>query len=425
MKNRKFSTYLYWGITAFLVISACILLVFVMIHMEKVRRLAAFLTDILMPVIYGGVMAYLLTPIYNRVADGTEQFLKKRMKLEKRARVMGKSLATAVSLIVLFAVVSGLLAILIPQLINSITGIINSLPSNLNNLERWLLDCLDDNPELAEEVTALFNATGLELQSWVNRNIVPSLSNLDENFLQNLWDVVSRVSSSVQDVMTVLKNVFIGVIVTAYMLNIKDSFCTHGKKVIYGIFPLKIANRAVRELRFIHQVFGGFIIGKLLDSLIIGILCFCGMSLMKLPYVMLVSVIVGVTNVIPFFGPFIGAIPSAFFILLVNPLQCLYFIIFVFLLQQFDGNILGPKILGDSTGISSFGVLFSILLFGGLFGFVGMIIGVPTFAVLYNLGKDSVEHFLRKKGLSCNTQDYAELDYIENDQKTYVRKQED
>ena len=425
MNNRKFTTYLYWGITAFLVISACILLVFTMIHMEKVRELAAFLTDILMPVIYGGVLAYLLTPIYNRVLKGTEKFLKKYMKTEKHARMLGRGTATAVSLAVLFAVVSGLLAILIPQLISSIRGIINSLPGNLNNLEQWLLSLLDDNPELAAEVTALFNATGLELQSWINQNIVPSLSNLNENFIQNLWGVVSRVSSSVLDVVTVLKNVFIGVIVTAYMLNIKDSFCAHGKKAVYGLLPLKIANRFIREVRFIHKVFGGFIIGKLLDSLIIGILCFCGMSLMKLPYVMLVSVIVGVTNVIPFFGPFIGAIPSAFFILLVSPVQCLYFIIFVFLLQQFDGNILGPKILGDSTGISSFGVLFSILLFGGLFGFVGMIIGVPTFAVLYNLGKDGVEHFLRKKNLSCNTQDYAELDYIENDQKTYVRKQED
>ena len=425
MRNRKFSNYLYWGITAFLVISACILLVFVMIHMDRVRAGMGFLAEILMPVIYGAVLAYLLTPIYNRVSRGTEHILKRHIKSEKRARMAGKGAATAVSLAVLFAVVSGLLAIMIPQLVTSIRGIINSLPSNLYNLEMWLLSFLDDNPQLAADATEILNNTGLQLQTWVNQNIVPNLATWNENILPNLWDVVSTVSNSVMDLMTVLKNVFIGVIVTAYMLNIKDSFCTHGKKAVYGIFPLEWANRIIAEARYIHRVFGGFIIGKLLDSLIIGIICFCGMSLMKLPYVMLVSVIVGVTNVIPFFGPFIGAIPSAFFILLVSPVQCLYFVGFVFLLQQFDGNILGPKILGDSTGISSFGVLFSILLFGGLFGFVGMVIGVPTFAVLYNLAKEVIEHFLRKKELSCNTGDYDGLDYIENDQKTYIRKQED
>ncbi len=425
MKNQKFSTYIYWGITAFLVVASCILLVFTMIHMDKVKRWAGFLTGILMPVIYGAVLAYLLTPIYNRVSKKTEETLSKVMKEKKWSAMAGRASGTVVSLAVLFAVVSGLLSILIPQLIISVRGIISSLPNNLNNLERWLLDILDSNPAMAAQVTEWLNSTSLELQDWVNQNVVPNLANLNENFFSNVGDIITRVSSGVMGVMNVLKNVLIGVVVMVYMLNIKDSFCSHGKKIMYGLLPVPLANRVIREVRFIHQVFGGFIIGKLLDSLIIGILCFICLSLMKMPYVMLVSVIVGVTNVIPFFGPFIGAIPSAFFILLVNPIQCLYFIIFVFLLQQFDGNILGPKILGDSTGISSFGVLFSILLFGGLFGFVGMIIGVPTFAVLYNLGKDGVEYFLRKKGLSGNTKDYEQLDYIEDGQKTYVRKQED
>lgn len=425
MKNQKFSTYIYWGITAFLVVASCILLVFTMIHMDKVKQWAGFLIGILMPVIYGAVLAYLLTPIYNRVSRRTRKLFSGFIKEEKWSAMAGRTAATIVSLAVLFAVVSGLLAILIPQLIASIRGIISSLPSNLNNLERWLLGILEDNPDLAAQVSSWLNGTSMELQNWVNQNIVPSLVNMNENFFSNISDVITRVSSGVMGVMTVLKNVLIGVVVMVYMLNIKDSFCSHGKKIVYGLLPVSRANRVIREIRFIHEVFGGFIIGKLLDSLIIGILCFICLSFMKMPYVMLVSVIVGVTNVIPFFGPFIGAIPSAFFILLVSPMQCLYFIIFVFLLQQFDGNILGPKILGDSTGISSFGVLFSILLFGGLFGFVGMIIGVPTFAVLYNLGKDGVEYFLRKKGLSCNTKDYETLDYIEDGHKTYVRKQED
>ena len=200
-------------------------------------------------------------------------------------------------------------------------------------------------------------------------------------------------------------------------LNLVKFFHQH-----YGVFPLKIANKVIEEGRYVHQVFGGFIIGKLLDSLIIGLICFVLLGFANMPYVLLVSVIVGVTNVIPFFGPFIGAIPSAFLILLSDPMKCLYFLIFVLLLQQFDGNILGPKILGDSTGLSSFWVLFSILLFGGLMGFVGMIIGVPTFAVMYRLVTEFTTWRLGKKALSGNLNEYDRLNYIDETEQTYIKK---
>ena len=174
-------------------------------------------------------------------------------------------------------------------------------------------------------------------------------------------------------------------------------------------------------MRQTHKIFGGFISGKLLDSLIIGILCFIVMSIFNWPYAVLVSVIVGVTNVIPFFGPFIGAIPSAFLILLVDPMTCLYFVIFVFILQQFDGNILGPKILGDSTGLSSFWVIFAILIGGGLFGFIGMLIGVPTFAVIYTLVRSAIEKKLKEKELPCKTEAYQDVDYVDPQDGTFVR----
>jgi len=222
-------------------------------------------------------------------------------------------------------------------------------------------------------------------------------------------------------VVMVLKNILIGVIVMVYLLNIKGTLSAQGKKIIYSIFPVKTANQAIDEIRFVHRVFGGFITGKILDSLIIGILCFVLLNAMKMPYTLLVSVIVGVTNVIPFFGPFIGAIPSAFLILLVSPIKCLYFLIFILLLQQFDGNILGPKILGQSTGLPSFWVLFSILLFGGLFGFVGMIIAVPTFAVIYSVVSRLVNRSLTKKDLSLKTADYFDLERIDEDKKTYMK----
>ena len=218
-----------------------------------------------------------------------------------------------------------------------------------------------------------------QLENWLTTSLVPNVST-----------VISGLSSGLLSVVLALKNILIGVIVMVYLLNIKETLSAQGKKIIYSVLPLRMANQFIEELRFVHRVFGGFITGKLLDSLIIGIICFVCLNWMKMPYVLLVSVIVGVTNVIPFFGPFIGAVPSAFLILLVSPMKCLYFLIFIVLLQQFDGNILGPKILGQSTGLPSFWVLFSILLFGGLFGFVGMIIAVPLFAVIYRLsGKKS------------------------------------
>ena len=251
------------------------------------------------------------------------------------------------------------------------------------------------------------------VQNWLTNDLIP-----------NMYNIISGVSSGLFSIVNTVMDVFIGLIVMVYLLNMKTKLQTQAKMIIYGAFPLKIANKVIEECRFVHHVFGGFIIGKLLDSLIIGILCFILLTIMKMPYVLLVSVIVGVTNIIPFFGPFIGAIPSAFLILLVSPRQCLYFIGLILLLQQFDGNILGPKILGDSTGVSSFWVLFSILLFGGLFGFVGMIIGVPTFAVFYRLTTELVTYLLGKKELSADISSYERLDYIDNEKKTYIRKEE-
>ena len=208
-----------------------------------------------------------------------------------------------------------------------------------------------------------------------------------------------------------------------YMLNIKDRLITQAKKIVYGCLSIRLANHVISEMRLVHRMFGGFIIGKILDSLIIGILCFIGTSILHTPYALLVSVIVGVTNVIPFFGPFIGAIPSGILVLLVSPVQCAVLLLWILILQQIDGNIIGPKILGNSTGLASFWVLFSILIFGGLFGFVGMIIAVPGFAVIYDLVKKAVNYSLRRKRLSVNTEDYRRLDYIDEEKKTYVSRE--
>lgn len=198
-----------------------------------------------------------------------------------------------------------------------------------------------------------------------------------------------------------------------YVLASKEKFAGQAKKILYATFKPVRANVILETIRKSNEIFGGFISGKILDSAIIGVLAYIVLSIMKMPDTILVAVIIGVTNVIPFFGPFIGAVPSFLIIVLQNPVQGLYFLIFVFILQQIDGNIIGPKILGDSTGLSSFWVVFAIMIFGGLWGFVGMLLGVPIMAVIYYVAQRTVSYFLRKRGLTDATDDYIELERVD------------
>lgn len=411
MKDDRFRRYIYWGMTAFLVIVASIALIFLVVRIDRVKVACSMLASILAPITYGAVLAYLLTPVYNRVRDYMAKWLTPMIAKEETRRSVARGVATLTSVIVLTAIVVGLFSMLIPQLLKSAMSIVEAMPTSVNNLQVWLQQVLADNPELEQRVMEHYGMAVEYVQNWVTNDMLPTLSR-----------ILSGLSSGLFTLVIALKNILIGVIVMVYLLNMKEILITQSKMVIYSAFPLKAANKIIEEFRFVHRVFGGFIIGKLLDSLIIGIMCFVLLNWMKMPYVLLVSVIVGVTNIIPFFGPFIGAIPSAFLILLVSPVKCLYFIGFILLLQQFDGNILGPKILGDSTGLSSFWVLFSILLFGGLFGFVGMIIGVPTFAVFYKLMTELVTYLLGRKRLSVDIDEYAGLNYIDEDKKDYIKK---
>ncbi len=402
MKNSKFRFFMDWGLTALAVIASCVLLCFALLKFSVIAAIIKKIITILMPIIYGGVLAYLMLPVYNRTEVCVRDLLSKVIKNDEGRTRIAKSIATLVSLAVLFAIVSGLVSMLIPQIYESIIGFQDSLTEYINNLTVWISKLLQDNEHLQESIMPYYNEAVMRFQNWIATDLVPNISL-----------IFDRVSSGVISLVTVLKNLLIGLIVMVYFLNIKDTLCAQSKKMVYGFLNVRAANRLIGEVRFAHKIFGGFITGKLLDSLIIGIMCFFSLKFLKMPYVLLISVIVGVTNVIPFFGPFIGAVPSAFLILLVDPMKCLYFLIFILVLQQFDGNILGPKILGDSTGLPSFWVLFSILLFGGLFGFVGMIIAVPTFAVIYRTISLYINSALKKKNYSKNTPDYCRLHHID------------
>lgn len=409
MRGHRFRNYIYAGAAAVLVVGICTAIVFSFLKWNSVTAGFRVLNRILAPITYGAILAYLLTPVYNRVTKAVDTGLSSMLKNQSSRTGIAKMAGTTASLIFLAAVVIGLFWMVMPQVLSSIIGIINTFPSSAENTALWIQTVLANNPDMEAVVLSIYNQGVDKLIAWSTTDLVPNLEKIISGFFTGVMGVVNLVMNSL-----------IGVIVMVYILNIKDTLCSQAKKSIYGFCSIPTANHLVEEFRFGHRIFGGFIIGKLLDSLIIGIICFVCLKIMKMPYVVLISVIIGVTNIIPFFGPFIGAVPSALLILLVSPAQCFYFLIFVLLLQQFDGNILGPKILGNSTGLSSFWVLFSILLFGGLLGPIGMIIGVPTFAVLYRLLSEWVTSLLSRKNLSVETADYWNLDYIDENSKEYI-----
>lgn len=393
MNKRNWEQQIKWGITAFAVIASGVGVVFFILHFRDIMNGIRLLGGILAPVIYGAVMAYLMAPIYNRSFKAGKKCLLYFFPKGKTARNLAKMFATAVATIVLCVIAVGLIYMILPEIYHSLMNVIDTMPENVNNFYVWLQKVLED-PQVRTTVLNAYNSAAGYLENYLNE------------LMPNIRNIIGSVSIGIWNALMWMKNILIGLIVMMYLLNIKETLIGQARKLVCALFPQKYAIPLIREVEYINSVFGGFIIGKLLDSLIIGILCFFCLSIMEMPYTMLVSVIVGVTNVIPFFGPFIGAIPSFVLILLVSPLQSVYFLIFILVLQQFDGNILGPKILGDSTGLSSFWVLFSILLFGGLFGFIGMIIGVPAWAVILNLISKFSNRMLRKRDLPLASTKY-------------------
>ena len=273
----------------------------------------------------------------------------------------------------------------------------------------WASKLLDDNPEIANTVIGLINEYSTDFEEFVNSKLVPQLNGL-----------LVAISRSVYSIFKEFWNLIIGFIISIYILASKELFAAQAKKIAYAFLSLDRANRFISNVRFANKTFGGFFVGKILDSIIIGLICFIVTSIIGTPFCLLISVIIGVTNIIPFFGPFLGAIPSIILILLIDPLQAIYFLIFVIILQQIDGNIIGPKILGNSTGLSSFWVIFSITLFGGIWGVFGMIVGVPIFAVLFAFVKSLVESRLKSQNLHHETAKYLRLLYIDSDSKEFI-----
>ena len=406
--------YLYWGITGFCVIACSILFYMALRFLPDLGHALAKLIKILSPFIWGFVITYLIAPLMKLLDKSVFGPLCRRL-YKKNKRNDGRKLARGLSVVVaelaLVAVLATLVYLILPQLYSSIETIVNNGPDYLKNLSTWATGLLQNHPEITQYVGDTLNTLNSDIMSWISNKLLPSFG----SFLTNL-------TTGVYVVVIGIYNLLIGIIVSIYILADLEHFTASVRRLLYSLFTVETAEKIREALAFTDRTFMGFINGKLLDSAIIGLICYIVCAILNMPYALLVSVIVGMTNIIPFFGPFIGAVPSAIIILMVNPFKCLIFIIFVIILQQLDGNFIGPKILGSSIGINGFWVMFSIILGAGLFGFWGMLLGVPVFVVIYTFLTRRIEEKLKRSDLPWEIASYQNVDHIDPITREVTRK---
>lgn len=377
----------YWriGLTIFVSLAAVVAFYFIILRYQGIKSYLDMISLALQPVMVGIVIAYVLCPV--------AKFLERQFRRGKRLSRVARPLSVLFTLIFAIGILGLFCALILPQVADSIRSLVVDLPGMLEVQLARLESYLEEDSDAAATVMQMITSVETFLMAWIK---------------ENMFETVSNVAVSVLSIGSAIVNLVVSVVVTVYLLLDRERYLGQCKKLFYAVSRNKRFNRVVMEV--VHQadqIFSGFISGKLLDSLIVGIICFVCLSVLKMPYALLVSVIVGVTNIIPMFGPFIGAIPSAFLILLVSPSKCIVFLIFIIILQQLDGNVIGPRILGNSTGLSALYVTVAMLLFGKLMGFVGMIVGVPLFATLYYIVKRLAEYSLKRQGMPMSTAEYA------------------
>ena len=391
------SRYFKIGLTAFCTVAAILVFYDTLLGSHALVRFGKQFFTAARPVLYGAFMAYLLAPMVN-FFEVRPFVASKHVQPTKMSR-RGAAITRAISILLAWAIILAILYllghVLVPELYKSLVQLVSNIENYYYTVAGWIQHLFENNPTLEMWVADILGDFYIDTSAWLKTDVLPQATT-----------VVTALSGGVLSVAGFLGDLLIGFIVSIYFLNTKELITAHTRKMIYSLFSEDHVYWILRGARRADFIFSGFVRGKLVDSLIIGILCFLGCTLLKFPYTPLISVVVGVTNIIPFFGPFLGAIPSAFLILLVSPLQCLYFSLFILALQQLDGNVIGPKILGDKTGLSNIWVILAILVSGSFFGFVGMFFGVPVFACAYSLAHFLVEVRLDRKGMPVDTESY-------------------
>ena len=407
MKDKNNNNFYFkLGVNGLLIVCGGIFFYYILFHSDKLSALINSFMKMMTPIIAGLVIAYILNPLMRFFENKVFFPLWKKIRPKKdhtyknEAKVI-RVISAFLTLIIFIAIIYALVLLLVPQLVVNIQSILSRIPVYLLNVNDYYANVLIKYPKLE----ALLTQYSIDMSKLFYDKVLPYFE-----------QIISKTSTSlVGSIISIFKSVLnfiIGIIISMYLLIDKEKFIAQSKKVLYAFLKRERANNFINNLRYSDKIFGGFITGKVIDSLIIGIICYIGMLIMKMPYATLISVLVGTTNIIPYFGPFIGAIPSAFIILMIDPKKCLIFLIFVLILQQFDGNILGPKILGDSTGLDSFWIIFAITVFSGLFGIPGMFMGVPVFAVIYAAVRTLINKRLEIKHMPVETAYYKENDFI-------------
>lgn len=396
--NQKYDKYWYAGLTGFLVLAAALAVWMIIDNLGALGGILSAVNSALYPIYVGLIIAYLLSPLVNKTdryifVPLMEKIVKKKNKAKRIARGISVTVVLCLSMLIIFC----LAMMVVPEVINSISSLIYNLPGYYQNLLSWGEEVFKSNPKVVELFQRYSGVIYESFLSWLQDFILPSSTRL-----------LNVVTDGVVNAVNVVVNIFIGVIVSIYLMASKENFCALGKRLIYTVFSIKRANSILDVLGETHTVFAKFISGKIVDSLLVGVLTFIIMSIAGVPYTILISVVIGVTNIIPFFGQYIGIIPSAILVFIANPVKGIIFLVLIIILMQFDGNVLGPKILGDSIGLKSFWILFSILFFGSLFGLLGMICAVPVFAIVYRMTKRWSARRLADKKLPTETEFYCE-----------------
>ena len=406
MKHNENTKYVKLGITGAAVLAFGFAILYILNQSKNIAEGIRIIFNILKPFFYGALIAYILAPMCNKM---DAKFLKWFPNASEKQQKKLKFLSIAIAIVCAVTVVVLLIILILPQVWDSTIRLIRILPARLAYCNRLIDKVLQDQPELQ----SYFNHFSSQIESSLN-----DILSANSSMMQTIQGIINNITVQLIEVLSVFKNMFLGFLIAVYLLASRKLFGAQAKLLLYGVFPNKWAELIEEEVRYTDKMFNGFFVGKIIDSAIIGLICFAGTTILGFESAAFISVVIGVTNIIPFFGPFIGAIPCALLLLLgTHPWDSLYFLIFIVILQQIDGNIIGPKILGNTTGVSSFWVLFSILLFGGLWGIVGMVIAVPLFGVIYDIIRKLVN-----RGLRRNQQEEMRAEYDRDFHKPQEKK---
>ncbi len=361
---------------AMLLITYTVLLLFVMINFSTAWSILSFVLSVLMPFVVGFIVAFLVNLPYVYFSEKAFAGMAKRGKIAKKLR---KPLALVLAYLIIFGVIGFLIGILVPEIVDSVDKLITNFSIYFDSFRKWLTELMNnwfniqltDNSDIFVFVNDIFTRlTGSELKNW--------LSGLSGDLMPSVFDMTKNVTTSII-------NICMGVFISCYFMGCKEKLIYQSKKFIVAYIPEKVGGKIFEIGDLSNRIFGKFVYGKIIDSIIIGILCFIGMSIFGFDYAVLMSVIVAITNLVPVFGPIVGAVVTIFIMLMINPIEAIWFAIFLLVLQQIDGNFIGPKILGNSIGISGFWIMASVIVGSGLFGFWGMLLAVPIFSTLYVL----------------------------------------